>query len=107
MMQRLLRFFRGGPTVRRSVEITVQDQWALKVLLAAGDRWVGEEAIIEEATTERPTLIPHELVMAILKLQLMGYIETDGQGKHRVTKRGRKVKDIIPERPGVNIEYYG
>jgi len=107
MMQRFFQLFRGGPRARRSVEITLQDQWVLKVLLGAGDRWVGEEAIIEEATTERPTLLPHELVMAILKLQLMGYLETDGQGKLRISKKGRKLRDIIPERPGVNIEYYG
>jgi hypothetical protein len=106
MVRRILDLFRGGPKARRSLEITVQDQWVLKVLLR-GDRWVAEEAIIEEATMERPTLIPHELVASILKLQLVGYIEADGRGQHRITKRGKKLKGIIPERPGVNIEYYG
>jgi len=105
MVRRILGLFQQRKP-RRSIEITVQDQWVLKVLLR-GDRWVPEEAIIEEATTERPTLIPHELVASILKLQLVGYIETDGQGKHRITKRGKKLKGIIPDWPGVNIEYYG
>ena len=97
----------GAAKPRRPVEITAQDQWVLKVLLRARDRFVTQETIVEDATMERPTLIPHELVAALFKLQMYGWVETDGEGAYRVTKRGRKLRDIIPERPGVNIDYYG
>ena len=105
LLQQLLS--RGGPKARRSVEITVQDQWVLKVLLRTPDRFVTQETIVEDATMERPTLIPHDLVAALFKLQMYGWVETDGEGAYRVTKRGRTLRDVIPERPGVNIEYYG
>ena len=97
----------GGPRARRSVEITVQDQWILKVLFRARDRFVTRETIVEDCTAERPTLIPHELTAALFTLQMYGFVETDGEGAFRATKRGRKLRDVLPDRPGVNIEYYG
>ena len=107
-VDRLRQFFtRGGPKARRSVEITVQDQWVLKVLFAAGSRFVLQETIVEEATAERPTLIPHDLVASLFRLQMYGFVETDGEGGYRGTARGRTLRGIVPERPGVNIEYYG
>ncbi len=90
-----------------SIELTVQDQWVMRVLLHAGNMFVGERSIVAEAMDERPTLLPQDMVAAARKMLAAGYVERDEAGGYRPTRTGRKLKGIIPERPGVNIEYYG
>lgn len=83
------------------------DQWVLKFLFLVRDKYIGEEDIVAAVLEERPTLIPHEVAAAVRKLHLVGVLEQDESGKYRVAPKARRLKDILPERPGVNLDYYG
>ena len=108
VLESLLRLFRGGKREpRRPLELMVQDQWVLKFLLLVRERHVAEEDIVAAVLEERPTLIPHEVVAAVHKLHLVGALERDEGGRYRVAPKARKLREVLPERPAVNIDYYG
>ncbi|MBI2886103.1 MAG: hypothetical protein HYY02_02720 [Chloroflexi bacterium] len=106
MLQQLKRLFTGGKPERRPLELTVADQWTLKLLFLAGDRFLSQQRVVEGVLAERPTLIPHEVAAALLKLHLAGALERSEAG-YRVAPGARKLKGILPENPSVNLDYYG
>ena len=103
-LKRLLGLGRKGP--REPLELTVQDQWALKFLFLVRHP-VTDKEIVEAVMDERPTLIPHEVVAAIKKLHLVGALERDELGRYRIADKARKLKSVLQEQPSVNIDYYG
>gem|GEM_PF-5844012 len=107
MLAQLKRLLGLGPKQpREPLELTVQDQWALKFLFLVRHP-VSEKDIVEAVMEERPTLIPHEVVAAVKKLHLVGALEQDELGRYRIAAKARKLKSVLQEQPSVNIDYYG
>lgn len=83
------------------------DQWLLKILLRNDKRALLVDDLVHEVLEESPTVIPHEVRGAIRKLTLMEMLAQEESGAYRIATKGKKLKDILPERPSVNIDYYG
>lgn len=96
MWDQLLRLFRGKPRGPKApLELTLIDQWLLKILLRDDKRALLVEDLV------------HEVRGAIRKLALMEMLAREESGAYRIAHKGKKLKDILPERPSVNIDYYG
>ncbi len=107
MLRALLRCLAPGNRPSPApMELTVQDQWVLKILFRLR-RPAALEEIVELALDERPGLLPHDLAAAVQKLVRSGMVKDLPPGRYAPTGRGRTVRSILPERPGVNIDYYG
>ena len=108
MLEQLKRVFsRVKGQAKQPLELTVADQLALKFLFAVGGQYVPQNSIVEAVLIERPAFIPHEVLASILKLRLVGAVERNEQEQYRIAPKARKLKDILPDRPSVNMTYYG
>ena len=104
-LRRLLH--RPLKTADTSIELTMLDQWVLRVLFR-GDRqrYVTEEIVVNSVLVERPASIPHEVRGAARKLAVYGLLEQDDVGAYRVSAKGRRLKDVVPVEPTVNMDIY-
>ena len=102
-LQKLISRRKSAP--KRRLELTVVDQLALRslFLMDSGE----EDSIVSMVLDERPSTIPHEVPASLRKLALFRLVEQIEGGRYRVSRKGRELRRVIPERPGVNIDYYG
>ena len=108
MFDWLLQLLRLKPQEpQRVIELTVSDQWILKILLRDDKRALEEQDLVHEVLEERPTQVPHDVQAAIRKLVLVGALLQEESGGYRVTPGAKRLKGILPDRPGVNMDYYG
>ena len=108
MLDRILRLFRRSPKAPRApLELTALDQWVLRVLFRGDGRaYLKEEDVAEAVLAERPALIPHEVRGAVRKMAVYGLAEQNDAGWYRASGRGRKLKDVVPLEPTVNMDVY-
>ncbi len=104
-IRRLLR--RTPPAPRTPIELTMLDQWVLRVLFR-GDRqrYVTEETVVNSVLVERPATIPHEVRAAARKLATYGLVEQNDVAAYRASAKGRRLRDVVPAEPTVNIDIY-
>ena len=92
---------------QRAIELTVADQWVLKVLLRDDKRALLQQDLVHEVMEERPTLIPHEVRGAVQKLTITGALLQEESEAYHIAPRAKRLKSILPENPSVSIDYYG